>query len=104
MNKKEFTRPLDEYFTERLRIKLVVQQGRLINFVVQYESLIGNKWKEIVRYDCAHDYFHRDLIYPDGEKIKKKITIFDLKMALMYAEQDITDRWEWYKEQYLKKI
>jgi hypothetical protein len=27
-----------------------------------------------------------------------------LKYAFMFARQDLEDRWEWYKEQYLKKI
>lgn len=102
MKRKEYTRPLDDFFQERLRVKLIVDKGKLIDFVIQYESFIKEKWREIVRYDCSHGHFHRDIIFPDGEKEKKKIIIFDLKTASLYAEQDIADRWGWYKEQYLK--
>jgi hypothetical protein len=28
----------------------------------------------------------------------------DLTYALLFARQDIEDRWEWYKEQFLKKL
>jgi len=27
-----------------------------------------------------------------------------LKSASKYAEQDLKDRWEWYREQYIKKL
>lgn len=104
MKRREYIRPLDTGFKERIRIKLDIDKGQLLSFVVQYESFINDKWVAIVRYDCAHGYFHRDILSPKGEQNKKKISIFDLTTASLYAEQDINDRWEWYKEQYLKKL
>jgi hypothetical protein len=41
---------------------------------------------------------------PNGEKEKFEIVIENLKDAAFYAEQDIKDRWEWYKEKFIKKI
>lgn len=41
---------------------------------------------------------------PNGNKEKYEIAIDNLKCASNYAEQDIKDRWEWYKERYLKKM
>lgn len=58
----------------------------------------------IVRYDCSHGFFHRDVLYPGSEKEKQTINITNLEDALNYAEQDIKDRWEFYKERYLKKL
>lgn len=75
-----------------------------MDIVVQYESFINNKWTPIVRYDCAHGFLHRDVLYPDGQKEKQAINITNLGDALNYAEQDIKDRWEFYKERYLKRI
>ena len=40
----------------------------------------------------------------NGEKEKQVIPISSLKDALNYAEQDIKDRWEFYKERYSKKM
>ena len=57
-----------------------------------------------MRYDCAHGFFHRDVIFPNGNKEKHTISIIDLESALTYAEQDIKDRWDFYKERYLKLI
>jgi len=50
------------------------------------------------------DFFHRDLLYPKEQKEKQTINITSLEDALNYAEQDIKDRWEFYKERYLKKL
>jgi hypothetical protein len=41
---------------------------------------------------------------PDGSQLKSQIAIQNLKDAASYAEQDIKDRWEWYKEKYMKKL
>jgi len=43
MNQKEFFKILDREGFERLRIRLKIDKGELINIVVQYESLIENK-------------------------------------------------------------
>ena len=51
----------------------------------------------------AHGFFHRDELFADGKKDKIEVTIKDLKSASKYAEQDLKDRWEWYKERYFKK-
>ena len=95
---------LDADELERLRIKIHTDKGRILDIVVQYESFLNNKWIPIIRYDCSHGFFHRDVMRPDGEKEKQTIQITVLQDALNYAEQDIKDRWEFYKERYLKKF
>jgi hypothetical protein len=39
-----------------------------------------------------------------GENEEKVIPISNLKDALTYAEQDIMDRWQWYKERYKRRM
>ena len=56
-----------------------------------------------MRYDCAHGYFHRNTMKPNGDKEKQVIEIPNLKDAAKYAEQDLKDRWEWYKGRFIKK-
>jgi len=102
MGKKEFTKELRADGEDRLRIKIETEKGRVKNIVVQYESKIKDKWYPIVRYDCSHGFFHRDILNPKGEKVKQVIQIQNLKDALTYAEQDLKDRWEWYKERFKK--
>ena len=104
MGNKEFTKKLSPEGDNRLRIKIETAKGKVKDIVVQLETKIKDKWYPIVRYDCSHGFFHRDLLNPKGEKTKQPIAIEYLKDALTYAEQDIRDRWEWYKEKFKKGL
>lgn len=104
MKEIEFLSILDKFGHDRLRVCLKVDKGVLIDVVFQYEALIQDRWVPIVRYDCAHGFFHRDILMPNGDKEKQEIAIDNLKSASNYAEQDLKDRWEWYKERYIKKL
>ncbi len=86
MKEVAFIKFLDERGYEKLRIKIHTEQGKLVDVVVQYESFIRDKWTPIVRYDCSHGFFHRDVLFLDGEKEKQLVPISALKDALSYAE------------------
>ena len=102
MGDKEFTKEISPDGDERLRIKISLTKGTITDIVVQYESRIMEKWYPVVRYDCSHGFFHRVILTPKGEATKQAISIQNLKDALTYAEQDIKDRWKWYKERFKK--
>jgi hypothetical protein len=75
-----------------LRIRICTEKGRVSDLVVQYESCIREKWFPIIRYDCSHGFFHRDVLSPNGDKEKQTIPIVSLEDALNYAEQGFKDR------------
>jgi len=104
MKEIEFLSPLDNQNLNRLRVRLITENGELTEIMDQFESLINTKWTPIVRYDCAHGFFHRDILLPNGDKVKQNVEMDSLKNASKYAEQDLKDRWEWYKERYIKKL
>ncbi len=79
MGNKEFFKYLDKHSNERIRMKITVKDGKVGDIVVQYETLIEGKWNVIVRYDCAHGYFHRDVLFPNGEKKSKWLNLVILK-------------------------
>ena len=41
---------------------------------------------------------------PNGDKEKYVIEIDNLKTASKYAEQDLKDRWEWYRDRFIKRM
>ena len=98
---KEFTKLIGDSGEDRLRFRFRLEKGSVTDMMMQYECRIDDKWFEVVRYDFAHGFFHRDLISPKGEKVKKAIDISDMKLAAIYAEEDLKDRWEWYRENYI---
>ncbi len=101
--KKEFFKILNLSKTDRMRVKLDIYRGKLADIVLQYESWIEEKWIPIIRYDMAHGFFHRDEMNYKGEEVTKTTLDFaDLETAANFAEQDIKDKWEFYKERFLK--
>jgi hypothetical protein len=101
---KEFIKTISIDGNDRLRIRIGTEKGQVVNIMVQYEANIAGAWREIVRYDCAHGFLHRDVILTKGKMEKQPLSIANLSDALQYAEQDIKDRWQWYKERYIKGL
>jgi hypothetical protein len=100
----EFTSSLDDYEQNRIRVRLTIDGGNVKDVMYQYETVLDNEWQAIVRYDCAHGFFHRDVMYPNGSKEKQVIAIDTLKNASKYAEQDLKNKWEWYRERYTNNL
>jgi len=90
--------PQDRYRHYHLRIK-----GRVIDFVVQYETFINKEWFPVVRYDNSHGFAHRDLLNTKGQKRKTPLFTADKNDALTFAENDIKDNWEVYKQRFLEE-
>ncbi|MBI1883468.1 MAG: hypothetical protein HYS08_04585 [Chlamydiae bacterium] len=72
--------------------------------MVQLEVWAKDKWYPVVRYDYARGFAHRDVLSPKGEEEKRPLTLDSLEQCVQYAEQDLTDRYEWYIEQFLRKL
>lgn len=77
-----------------MRIKIDVDKGRLMDFVVQLE-VDENGWKPVVRYNYAHGRPHRDMIHRNGRKEKLWLDM-NLKEVLNYGKKDITKNWKKY--------
>ena len=102
MKEIEFIRWLSLY--DRSRQRLTSEEGRILSFVVQYEAYIEEGWCAIVRYDTAHGYFHRDMMYPDGCTRKKRLSGVSYAEAFTQAELDIKMNWRRYRETYFKEM
>jgi hypothetical protein len=101
MGERDYLKYLDELRTVRLRLRFGSVKGRLEHFVVQLEILVNGEWREVVRYDTAYGHAHRDMLDARGRKEKTVLRIHDLQSAFEYAEQDLTERWTWYRDRYL---
>jgi len=69
----------------------------LNNTVVSFH----HEGKEVIRYDCAHDYAHKDC-YNIKEQCRKINLYLDYEDALTLADDDINDNWEIYREKFLR--
>ncbi len=98
----EFVLPIsqeDRYRHYHLRIK-----GQIIDFAVQYETFLNGELFPVVRYDTSHGFAHRDILNIKGEERKTPLFIFDKNDALTFAENDIKDNWELYKQRFLQEV
>lgn len=85
--------PSDRYRHTHTRFK-----GDVINFAVQYETKLREKWFPVVRYDTEHGFAHRDLLDISGNKQKTPMFTKDYNEALTFAEYDIKSNWKIYKQ------
>ena len=86
---------------DRKRHEHVVDRGQVLRFVVQYETLVAGAWQPVIRYDTAHGFPHLDRIRADGTTEKILLLTRALGEALTFADQDIDENWERYKQAYL---
>ena len=79
----------------------IAEEGKIKKFTVQLEIKIGDKWRNVVRFDCAHNFAHKDCYNIEGRQ--RKINLFlDYKDALTFADNDINQNWQIYRERFLK--
>jgi hypothetical protein len=65
------------------------QKNGIAKFVVQYEALINERWRPIVRYDTSHGFAHKDIIHFRDEEDKQPLYFQDFNMAFTFAIQDL---------------
>ena len=59
-------------------------------------------WKPVIRYDCAHDFAHRDRYNLRGDQDKQEIAL-SYAESLDLADKDINDNWDIYQQALSKR-
>lgn len=88
--------------SDRIRVKIYKSDGRVIEFVVQFESLIEGRWREIIRYDNRDKPPHRDVYDVKGKRYKNEIPNVTPESLIPWCIKDIKENWMRYKGRYLK--
>ena len=99
--KKEFVLPLlfDENLNEtaRMRIRLFIKKGKLKDYTVQLEYKTKDEWYEVIRYNYAHGFAHRDVHSITGKKWKEELGgSSDLSTFVQIGKKDISENFEEY--------
>lgn len=101
MGSKEYI--VDFTSNDRKRFYIETKRGKVVRFAVQFETLIKEEWRPVVRYDTVHGYAHKDILDRNGRVIEKvKMAIIDYKKALQIAILDVDSNWKTYKRKFLK--
>lgn len=83
---------------DRYRHRHAKVRGSIHSFVVQYETILDDKWLSVVRYDTEHGFAHCDLFDKKGNKEKTPMFTEDYNEALTFAEYDIKSSWKIYRK------
>jgi hypothetical protein len=93
--------------TKKIRFRNIFRMTKntIKSFVVQLEVLISKeneseKWNAVIRFDCAHNYAHLDLIKINGDKLPKiPIQSTTLKEAIENAVEEMKKNYKkWFLE------
>lgn len=83
-----------------LRVRFELEQGQVVQFVVQLECLLDGKWAAVVRYDTAHGFAHCDRLHPYEPATKTRMQTSDYNQVLTVAIGDLSANWQRYRERY----
>ena len=90
-------------YGNRIRVRFYTIKGKVTKFLIQYETMIDDKWHPVTRYDTVHNRVHRDILFHNGTKVKEFYEFKELGSALTFALDDLIRNWEIYFQQYLKR-
>lgn len=85
---------------DRIRIWIKAEKGKVVSFLVAYETKINEKWYAVIHYDTYHGFPHKDVIYPDGRQKKEKLPNLELKDLVLIAIRDIEENWVTYRKRF----
>lgn len=85
----------------RIRHYHKTDKGKVVEFSVQLEVLVGEHWREVIRYDTAHGFVHIDRFNLQGQQ-KKELISLTYEEALTKAEREIKKNWSLYRERFLR--
>jgi len=103
MHEIEYLIYLTSELTDRLRVNAQKEKGVILEFVVQYEAMIPDKWQPIVRYDTSHGFAHKDILMPNGKTIKQPLYFETYNLAFTFATLDLKANWKHYRDSFEKE-
>jgi hypothetical protein len=105
VGEREFVTLLDEIEgTARIRNRIRTVRGGLADGLAQLELLWDDEWRAVTRYDCAHGFFHKDELFPDGTSVKTRMEFATVAEFLECGRKDILERWRWYCDRYVRRM
>ena len=102
IKKTEFVKWLTH--TSRMRHYHCQYKNQVIEFMVQLETNLKDKWYPVVRYDTKHGFAHKDVIHFDGSVEKFNLGVSNYNIAITFAEQDLKSNWMKHIEKFVEGV
>ncbi len=87
---------------DNLRVRFGTEDGRLVSFLLQYETVLNGEIAPITRYDTAHGVPHQDIL-DRRQRIVEKRWLYEvrLKDAFRRGDKDLRANCCRYKDTFL---
>jgi len=82
-------------------VRMELSHGMTSSFTVIQISEINGQRCQVVRYDCAHGYAHKDCLYDLSNK-KEELPDRPLDELCNEAREDIKREWKNYRSQFMR--
>lgn len=79
-------------------------KNEIVEFIVQLEIRVKERWYPAIRYDTAHGFAHCDIIHWNGKTEKTIMPTLNYRQALTYADEDLNENWKIYHDLFLKGV
>lgn len=96
---KTYTIMLTE--ADRIKVRQVRSGPKIMQFSVQYEAHVNNRWRVITRFDNAHNSPHRHVYYPYKPKYKYTMNTQNSNNAFTEAQHIIKKNFKRMRESYI---
>jgi len=95
-----------KWLTETTRIRHCHFQikNQVIEFMVQLEEKIREKWYPVVRYDTKHGFAHKDVCHFNGVVEKFNLGAGNYNIAMTFAEQELKSQWANFIKKFLEEV
>jgi hypothetical protein len=87
--------------TDNIYIRIVTDHGMITDFVIAQVSEFGEEKCQVVRYDTAHGYAHKDCLYL-SEKVKELLPDRPFDELFEMCVREVKSEWKNYRSQYMR--
>ncbi len=90
---------------DSIRVEFTTEGGQVVAFVAQYETVIDEERKPVVRYDSAHGKGHCDVLDWNGHTIRKDWLDQgdDFAASLTFAIDQLETTWARHLADFLRR-
>ena len=98
----EYTVPLTR--DDWIKNRFITKGPQIVEFSVQYETLINGNWRVVMRIDSAHKGVHRHVFHPYDDEYQQPFPCNNLNDGLTQAQTFLREEYHSIKSNYLTQL
>jgi hypothetical protein len=88
-----------------MKVRYIKRGPTILEFSVQYETLIGSHWHKVLRFDNAHQQRpHSHKFYPHESQLRRPMSQINCNIAFTYAQTEVKQNYLALRESYIMQL